>query len=224
MNKLSGLLFLILVFCLGITTSAQDELENQKIEAIANYATIVYAGYEDTYQLALVLNDALVAFVENPSEESLLAAREAWLAVRDVYGQTEAYRFYGGAIDGDNGPEPFLNAWPLDEAYIDYVEGDETAGIINNTVDYPEINRDLLLSLNEEGGEENISVGFHAIEFLLWGQDWNDDSAGERPYTDYTTAANAERRGQYLLTLGELLLEDLDYLVQEWSPELVTRT
>jgi putative iron-regulated protein len=215
-------IYLIFALLLGlaITVTAQDDIESLKQEAVNHYADIVYASYEDTYELAVVLNDALIALVEDPSDESLEAARTAWLAVREVYGQTEAYRFYGGAIDGENGPEGFINAWPLDEAYIDYVEGDENAGIINNLEDYPEIDHDLLLSLNEAGGEANISVGFHAIEFLLWGQDLSEEGAGNRPYTDYTTAPNAERRGQYLLALGELLLNDLDYLVQAWSPEV----
>ena len=64
-----------------------------------------------------------------------------------------------------------INAWPLDEAYVDYVAGAPEAGIINNTADYPAITPDLLQSLNQSGSEENVSLGYHAIEFLLWGQD-----------------------------------------------------
>jgi putative iron-regulated protein len=220
MKKIQILVALFLLMALGISASAQDDAESLKAEAVAHYADIVYSSYQDSYDLTVILNDALIAFVENPSEESLLAAREAWLAVREVYGQTEAYRFYGGPIDGEDGPEGLINAWPLDEAYVDYVEGDENAGIINNVEEYPEINIELLSSLNEAGGESNISVGFHAIEFLLWGQDLSDDGAGQRAYTDYTDAPNAERRGQYLLAVGELLLENLDSLVQAWTPEV----
>jgi len=210
----------VLLFCFGISVSAQNTLESLKQETVATYADIVYASYADAYQLAVELNNTLIALVETPSEENLEAARSAWLAAREVYGQTEAYRFYGGPIDGEDGPEGLLNAWPLDEAYIDYVDGDESAGIINNLEEYSSIDRELLVSLNEAGGEASISVGFHAIEFLLWGQDLSEDGSGQRAYTDYTTAPNAERRGQYLLTVGELLVEDLDTLVQAWSPEV----
>ena len=69
----------------------------------------------------------------------------------------------------------------MDEAYIDYVKGDPTAGIINDTAGYPEITVDVLVGANEEGGETNISTGWHAIEFLLWGQDCRPDGPGERP-------------------------------------------
>ena len=198
---------------------AQDATSELKQDVVAAYASVVLASYQDSLQLAIELNEALIAFVDSPSDETQAAAREAWLASNEPYGQTEAYRFYGGPIDDEDGPEGLLNAWPLDEAYIDYVEGDLDAGIINNTEDYPYITKDLLISLNEVGAEENISTGYHAIEFLLWGQDLYEDSAGQRPFTDYTTAPNAERRGQYLLIAGELLVENLQDMVDQWNAD-----
>jgi len=194
------------------------EMARLKAGVVAHYADMVYAGYQDTYDAALVLQAALAAFVAAPNETTHQAAKAAWLAAREPYGQTEAFRFYGGPIDDADGPEGLINAWPLDEAYIDYVAGAPEAGIINNVAGYPQIGPELLESLNESGAEENISVGYHAIEFLLWGQDWSADSAGQRPYTDYTTAPNADRRGQYLLAAGELLVGHLGELVAAWSP------
>ncbi|MDX1446975.1 imelysin family protein, partial [Lishizhenia sp.] len=135
----------------------------------------------------------------------------------------EVFRFQEGPIDDANGPEGFLNAWPLDEAYIDYVEGNETAGIIND----PSINitPELLENSNENGGEKNISVGYHAIEFLLWGQDDANTALmtpGNRPFTDYVTdgtgtASNQDRRGQYLKICGDLLVEHLAYVKNQWA-------
>jgi putative iron-regulated protein len=201
------------------TTAVNTLTDAQKTEVITTYADIVFASYEDSYETAVSLQQALEAFVAEPSEATQQAAKEAWLAAREPYGQTEAYRFYGGPIDDEDGPEGLLNAWPLDESYIDYVDGIADSGIINNPVAYPEINAELLASLNEAGSEENISVGYHAIEFLLWGQDLSADSNGKRAYTDYTTAPNAERRGQYLLTAADLLVSNLDSLVEAWRPE-----
>ena len=211
---------LLIALCLaalpGLHSLAAEDL---KASAIETYADIVYASYQDSLELAVALNAALAAFVADPSEDSLAAARDAWLASNEPYGQTEAYRFYGGPIDDDDGPEGLLNAWPLDEAYVDYVAGDADAGIINNTEDYREITKDLLISLNEVGAEENISTGYHAIEFLLWGQDMYEASAGQRSAADYSSHANAERRGQYLLITGELLVENLEDMVNQWDPE-----
>ena len=138
---------------------------------------------------------------------------------RDDYGPTEVYRFYDGPIDNaEDGPEGLVNAWPLDEAYIDYVEGDPDAGIVNNPGDFPAIDADLIVSLNEEGGEENVSTGWHAIEFLLWGQDLNDDSPGLRPVEDYTTNANADRRSTYLATVSDVLVRHLREMMDAWAP------
>ncbi|MCB8946432.1 MAG: hypothetical protein H6653_00325 [Ardenticatenaceae bacterium] len=196
------------------------ELEALKAEVVANYADMVYANYVDAYETAVTLQTALQTFVANPSEETHQAAKDAWLAAREPYGQTEVYRFYGGPIDDADGPEGLINAWPLDEAYVDYVEGAPEAGIINNVAEYPEINAELLASLNEVGAEENISTGYHAIEFLLWGQDLSADGNGDRSYTDYTDAANAERRGQYLLAAADLLVGHLGDLVAAWDPNV----
>ena len=125
--------------------------------------------------------------------ENLDAAKEAWLTARDEYGPTEAFRFYGGPIDNEEtGVEGLVNAWPLDEAYIDYVDGDPEAGIVNNPDEHPTIDADALVAANEQGGEANVSTGWHAIEFLLWGQDLSADGPGARPVEDYTTSR--ERR------------------------------
>lgn len=190
-------------------------------EARVTYADIVLASYEDSLELARVLDDELQAFVAEPSESGMDAARLAWLEAREPYLQTEVYRFYDGPIDDpDDGPEALLNAWPLDENYIDYTEDMPEAGIINDLEQ--EITADNLAGLNEGGGEKNISTGYHAIEFLLWGQDFDYDAPGSRPYTDYVTdgtgtAENQDRRGEYLLTVSGLLVEHLEGLVDEWQ-------
>ncbi|NJO07911.1 MAG: peptidase m75, imelysin, partial [Chloroflexaceae bacterium] len=194
-----------------------------KQAAMETYADIAFASYEDSYLTALALQEAINTFVENPSAETHQAAKEAWLAAQEPYGQTEVYRFYGGPIDDADGPEGLLNAWPLDEAYVDYVEGDPDTGIINNPAEYPEITTDLLIELNQAGSEENVSTGYHAIEFLLWGQDFSDSANGSRPYTDYIagaagTAANPERRAAYLVAVTDLLVQHLTAMKDAWDP------
>lgn len=183
-----------------------------------NYATLVSATYADSVASARALKTAIDAFVAAPSAAGLEAARTAWLEAREWYGQTEAFRFYGGPIDGEDGPEGLLNAWPLDEAYIDYVEGNAAAGIINDPKQ--QISAERLAQLNERGGEENVATGWHAIEFLLWGQDRSDSGPGARSYTDFVDgqAANAERRRLYLSTVAAMLVEHLDGVAKAWTP------
>ncbi len=195
-----------------------DEVD-VKQEAVENYAAGVHALYSKSLSSAREMDGAIDAFIADPTSATLEGAKRAWLRARDDYGPTEAFRFYDGPIDNEeDGPEGLINAWPLDEAYIDYVESDPDAGIINMVDEYPEITADLIVSLNEEGGEANVSTGWHAIEFLLWGQDLNAVGPGARPADDYTTAKNADRRGVYLATASDVLIDHLQGLVDEWAP------
>jgi putative iron-regulated protein len=229
-RALSALLFPVLVTCAfgcgstdtepGTTTGTQP-LDARPV--VENYAVIVHTNYEDIVTTAEALKVAIDAFVASPSQASLDLARTAWLDARTPYGQSESYRFYGGPIDDDDGPEGRINGWPLDESYIDYVVGSDMAGIINRPADFPEITKQVIADNNELGGEKNLSAGYHAIEFLLWGQDQSADGPGDRPFTDYVTggtgtAANQDRRGEYLKSATELLVEDLHAVEEQWEP------
>ncbi len=186
---------------------------------VDTYAAGVHASYDASVRSAEKLQADLRAFTANPTPAGLDAAKRQWLAARDDYGPTEAFRFYGGPIDApDTGPEGRINAWPMDEAYVDYVEGAQTAGVVNDPVTHPEITKEGLVEANEKGGETNISTGWHAIEFLLWGQDDDADGPGHRPYTDYTTRAHADRRIAYVNLLADLLVEDLTAVRDAWGP------
>ena len=215
---------LVAAFAVGlaamfVAACGDDDDGVSREEVVATYAEGVHALYSRSLASAQVMDAAIDAFLADPNEATLAAARRAWLNAREDYGPTEAFRFYGGPIDNEeDGPEGLINAWPLDEAYIDYVAGDPGAGIINNPDQYPEITAALLESLNEEGGEANVSTGWHAIEFLLWGQDASEGGPGARPASDYTSAANADRRAVYLATASDLLLEHLGSMVAAWAP------
>lgn len=184
----------------------------------AHYAALVHANYADTLAAAKDLQAAIAEFTKAPSADGLTKARKAWLEAREFYGQTEAFRFYGGPIDDDKGPEGQINAWPLDEAYVDYVTGKPNAGMVNNAKF--KITKAALAKANERGGEENISAGWHAIEFLLWGQDQSETGPGNRSFEDYVVGkgANAERRAQYLTVATELLIDDLTAVTKAWEP------
>jgi len=206
---------------------------------LATYADIAHAGYEDSLLAARALRQAVGALVAAPGEETLAEARAAWLAARVPYQQTEAFRFGNPLVDAWEGK---VNAWPLDEGLIDYVdagygaESDEnafyTVNVIANagisvdgeTVDAATITPEVLAALHEIGGvEANVATGYHAIEFLLWGQDLNGTGpgAGNRPATDFDpancTGGNCDRRIQYLEAATDLLIADLEEMVAEWD-------
>lgn len=218
----------------GETASAFD---TTRTKVLKNYADLVLANYTDAHSDASDLKEAINTFVEEPTSTTHKTAKDAWLAARETYGQTEAFRFYGGPIDDEDGPEGQLNAWPLDESYIDYVDGKVNGdvdnvgtNIINSTDEkYKTITKELIASLNEQGGETNVASGYHAIEFLLWGQDKSDGAGGgERSHTDYLkeggTNDNQDRRGTYLKEAAQLIVDDLSALIEEWKEGGAYRT
>ncbi|WP_285423124.1 imelysin family protein [Pseudomonas sp. efr-133-TYG-103a] len=207
---------------------------------VANYASIVFAVFSDAESTAKKLGTAVDAFLASPNDQTLKAARDAWTAARVPYMQSEVFRFGNTLIDDWEGQ---VNAWPLDEGLIDYVAKDyqhalgnpgATANIIANTsvqvgedkVDVTEITPEKLASLNELGGSEaNVATGYHAIEFLLWGQDLHGTGpgAGERPASDYIegqggTGGHNDRRRAYLKAVTQLLISDLEEMVNNWKP------
>ncbi|MEM7634088.1 MAG: imelysin family protein [Pseudomonadota bacterium] len=213
---------------------------------ITSYSDMAAAKYGDALTTARALKTAVDAFVAAPSAESLAAARTAWLAARVPYQQTEVYRFGNAIVDDWEGK---VNAWPLDEGLIDYVDpagygdaSDEnpfyTVNVVANktvtaggkTVDATTITPAVLESLQEVGGvEANVATGYHAIEFLLWGQDNNGTGpgAGNRPHTDFDTAnctgGNCDRRATYLKAATDLLIKDLEDMAANWSADGAAR-
>ncbi len=212
----------------AIAGCARREPEDPRRAVVETYAQIVSATYDDSLIAARALEGAVDALLANPSEATLNVARQRWEAARVPYGYSEAFRFYGGPIDGEGGPEGQLNGWPLDENHIDAVRVDQYgaapgANIIGDAKTFPQITPELIAAQNEAGGEKNIASGYHAIEFLLWGQDVNDppQSAGQRSYDDFVTTGDVatevnQRRGKYLKAATTLLIQDLEKVAAAW--------
>jgi len=201
--------------------SSAGELAQLERALVRDYAAHVHELYARCAAGARELQASIERFLAQPSPSALAAARRAWLDAREVYGLSEALRFYGGPIDdARSGVETLLNAWPIDEAYVDGVEGRPDAGIIQDPTGFPHLDQTLLVLLNERGGEANVCIGWHAIEFLLWGQDLDEHGPGQRPHTDYVAGAqaHAERRALYLRLCAELLVQHLALLEAAWAP------
>lgn len=228
-----------------LSLASANDVSSSEVTAkqvVSHYADLAHATYADALQAARDLDAAIASLLADPSAETLESARSAWLQARIPYQQSEAFRFGNPVVDDWEGQ---LNAWPLDEGLIDYVAQDgyqhelgnagATANIIaseqinigGETIDVSEITPELLASLNEIGGSEaNVASGYHAIEFLLWGQDLNgyEAGAGQRPASDYApgdscTNGNCDRRGDYLAAASELLINDLEWMTNQWSAE-----
>jgi putative iron-regulated protein len=244
----------------GCATKENDmssKMEKVKPASILSaYSNIALANYSDALKDAVELRFRIDAFANTPSSENFSAAKKAWLISRESYGQTEAFRLANGPIDAEESwiaesygaLEGQLNAWPLDENMIDYTidangaktSGNiiDTAGVFNpggeeaSAVNVQNITVEALSALNENGGDANVSTGYHAIEFLLWGQDQDysnfiKDSistgalvAGQRKLSDFTIDKNAKRRLAYLKAASDKLVQDLQTVKAAWEKDL----
>ncbi|MBC2768738.1 imelysin family protein [Pusillimonas minor] len=248
MKKILGSL---LAVCALVAASAAGAA--QPAAVVKNYADIAQANYEDALAGAQKLQLAVAQLLKAPGPDALQAARQAWIDARVPYQQTEAFRFGNPIVDAWEGG---VNAWPLDEGMIDYVDASYgtdsdlnayyVVNVIANpqlkisgkTVDASQITPELLRDVLHEadGNEANVATGYHAVEFLLWGQDLNGTGpapagatgspqarhAGNRPYTDFDlancTGGNCDRRARYLQVVTQMLVDDLKEMVSYWQP------
>ena len=181
--------------------------------AIDAYLAGGTAQYAASAAEAVKLQTAVDALLAAPSQASLDAARAAWVAARPSYLVTEAYRFSDGPIEAVEGQ---LNAWPMNEAYIDYTKDDPKSGLIND----PSFTGDgaAIAAKNQVSDEADVTTGWHAIEFLLWGQDFSATGPGNRPYTDYTAGqGSSDKRRAYLKAVTDMLVTDLNGLAAAWD-------
>ena len=234
---------------------------NKKIDVntdtiIGTYTTIATANYADAVKDAEKLEKAIHHFANNPTPENLERSKKAWLNARESYGTSEIFRLSNGPIDAEEGwvaeaygsLEAQINAWPLDENMIDYTidaNGKKTSGNIIDTkgdfdpggeestvINVDTISIESITALNENGGDANVATGYHAIEFLLWGQDQDYSNfmkdnitkgamrAGERPLSDFTSDTYAQRRLNYLKAAASKLVSDLKKVASAWSPHI----
>lgn len=243
----SALTPLCAALALTIGAALPAGAQTDAASVITTYADIAEAKYEDSLMAAQVLGVAVDAFLAAPTTQTHNDAKEAWLAARVPYQQSEVYRFGNPIVDAWEGR---VNAWPLDEGLIDYVdvtygsESDENSLYTANVIANPSIEVDgklvdassitpefLSTSLHEAGDiEANVAIGYHAIEFLLWGQDLNGTGpgAGARPYSDFSldacTNGDCDRRRDYLDAATRLLIADLAEMTENWSSSGPART
>ena len=229
---------ILLTFAFTVIFSHQLKADN---EILVNYSNIAEAKYKDALILAKEMHSSIEKFMNNTNESNFIAVKDSWLKARTIYQQTEVFRFGNPLVDDWEGK---VNAWPLDEGLIDYVDNtnyypsendfsnfnviaNKKLKVEGELIDASVINPKLLSNkLHEIGGNEaNVATGYHAIEFLLWGQDLNgnESGSGNRSYTDFDLEActndNCDRRREYLVAASQLLIEDLQYIQSVWSSE-----
>lgn len=148
-----------------------------------------------------LLRDRIGAFHNVSVQSNLEACREEWKKTYEKFVLLGPYKYGYELIDiGYHVNKGFFDVYPINYRYVDYSEDNPTGGIINDIDNYPEIQ--FLQTWHQVGGDANCTIGFHVIEFLLWGEDLSLSGPGStRDHKDYVAGGggtNMIRRRDFL--------------------------
>ncbi|MEK9766001.1 MAG: imelysin family protein, partial [Thalassolituus sp.] len=158
-------------------------------EYASHLSTLVFQSLTTALESAQALNTSIRILVEAPDEDRLNLAREQWRTSYSAYLTSQAAgsipvrepaEWYSARLTrGDLSLQ--MNSWPIEPGYIDYVDGYAFSGIVNDTA--LELTTDSLLNQHRFSDATYVSIGYPALEFMLWGED------GQRSASDFDALA-----------------------------------
>ena len=217
------------------------ELLNPELSASAKEIALEYVQQIDTdFKQAGIeiekFQSSIATLTDQTNIENLNLSKQAWLNAHSAYELTTLHRYYATQLMGEQDSLALMqlqyqiNHWPIVPGYIDYVDGYPDSGIVHDI----NVNLDAD-SLREQHGSFDVSevtLGFHAIEFLLWGYD--ADSVA-RPATDFDAVLELtpkeiesgytleqlsnNRRRLFLTVVADTLVKDFLAVQSLWLDE-----
>ena len=177
-----------LVGCAPTDRSAGGSASSPGVEAVLGNVeqNVVTATYADFDREAAAFAAACRRFNAAPSDSLLMAARARWHAARVPWEQAEAFIF--GPVTFYN-LDASLDSWPLNTVDLDATLGGTDAVTPASVADLDPTTR-----------------GFHAAEYLLWGED------GRRRAADLTP-----RERDYLVAVAEIMARDAARIHAGWT-------
>ena len=220
-----GLMGALVALSLGVSTGCkppeEDNEDDEILPVLTNHAIIAHATYADALAAAEVMNERVDSFLGGPTDGTMNQLKSQYIIAREPWTLAEGFRFYGGPVDGVYAQ---TGAWRMDPAFVDYTTMEANAGIINDADTYPNIDADTLEGLNRAENFRDVTLGYHVVELLLWGEDIYADSPGKRPVSDYIDGGNVDRRKKYLRVAAQQLVDDLSDLEATWAEDGDYRT
>lgn len=211
------------------------EINSATRELMLNYLQQIESDYSTVEVTIKTLQTEIEGFIQQTDVITMDRARDAWLIAHSAYELTSLHRHFANLVLTQqdkltlNQLQYQINHWPVLPGYIDYVDGYPDSGIVHDMNVVLELD-----SLREQHGFFDVSeasLGFHVIEYLLWGSNTNNDPL--RPASDYllTTQLSADqanngfeldqlsnnRRRRFLAIAAQALLEDFQLLRTLWS-------
>jgi putative iron-regulated protein len=188
------ILFFVPLIISGFLISGCSKKENPVIPNTYDFESIlkdytnnvVIATYLDLKNKTAALQIACDTLNNNPTQNNLNAACEAWKTARQPWESSEGFLF--GPVSY-LGKDPSMDTWPLDE------------GQLNSVI---QSNFELTPDFVRNGLGESLR-GYHALEYLLF------ENGQPR---DVSTLD--ERRREYLFSVSVVLAEDAEAVYDAW--------
>ncbi len=181
-----------------ITSGATEADKTETAKVVDN---VIVAGYTNLGIEANKLFSVLTELKNSPTAQNIEKARTQWRATRLYWESGEGHIF--GPVD-TLGVDPKVDSWPVDKTQLD--------GALAGWD--PELS-------NIDGFPVTMK-GFHAIEYLLFGDGTTLESADDAiirlqtPVGDEDTAQDKIRL-KYLEALGKSFANDIKSLVDAWQ-------
>ncbi len=210
------------------------EVEQQAAvrEIIALYLEQAEIDFVTLRGLLQDLRSAVAALLDSPSEATLASAQEAWLTAHSAYETTLLHRYFAELVLSQQAYLDLvdlnfrMNSWPIFPGYLDAVENYPDSGLVHDPS--VTLNRATLLDLHGQFDLAEAALGFHVLEFLLWGETPRlrlvDDYRAVTVLTADHIAAGLSleqlprnRRRQLLTLTIESLLTDFETTYEIWS-------
>ena len=197
-------------------------------DAIKAFIVQANSNANASINTAIALQQASENFLKNPNNTTLKALKSSWQISHQQYLRTIIYQ----SVSKNYRRSRFqIDAWPIEAGYLDYLKEYPNTGIVN----------DLTLVISEEAiteqhgfsSEFDVCKGFHAIEFLIWGEGPDPNSVGNRSAKDFLPMTSLtqqqqenqlqlkdlanNRRRELLRLLVNLLIKDLSELEANWQ-------
>ncbi len=191
------------------------------------YLSLASQQFKTTCSNAEQLQASVQLFLTAPSKKTLKETRQHWLSSHNSYIASKLFRTLNikhpeldhSQIDPVKHSLTIrIDQSPMLPGYLDAVKGYPQSGYVFSPLP---IDAETLNNEHQFSDTLYVTLGFHAIEFLLWGE--GNEQA--RTSSDYATLTNIKenpelpqaRRSQLLSLTTQLLSDDLQTQCKEWT-------
>ena len=193
-------------------TPPEVAIQDAEYDAIINQYVdnVVLPTYNDLKAKNSALYQAVVDFGDAPSDAKFQAICDAWLVARGPWESSEAFLF--GPV-ADNGLDPNMDSWPLDQEAIVKLLESQQWNDMEWTGDYDEDDDAIAAAQNVRG--------FHTLEFLAFrdgkARTLTDQATDDEAANAVYNTSNATAWAQYMRNTAQLLVDDVTTLCDAWN-------